>query len=161
MRLGIDADHAPLLELLHAGDEGLDESALRTEARDWGASRRTGELSRSYCFPYALVGWHSDRIGVDIERIVDCDEEFARSICTPQEAERAAGRDDEEIVSLWCSKEALAKALGDAVRYDPRRLQSPVAWHDGASGRWRARRLAAPDGYCAWVAWRSTFPFPS
>jgi phosphopantetheinyl transferase len=94
-------------------------------------------------------------VGVDIERVVACDERFALSICTPDELSVGAPRRDHEIISLWSSKEALAKALGDARAYDPRRLGSPVYWSDGTSGPWRARELPVPDGYCAWVCWRS------
>ena len=112
-------------------------------------------MSRSYCHPFALVGWHTGPIGVDVERVVACPEEFGLSISTP--AERTAGRwtTDDEIVSLWSSKEALAKALGDALNYDPRRLESPAGWPDGISGPWRAATLRLPDGYCGWVCWRA------
>ena len=146
---------APGLELIDARAGGLDEPGLRARARGWAAAQNAAHVSRSYSFPYALVGWHRDRVGVDIERTVACDERFARSICTPAEAEGAPWGSDDEIISLWSAKEALAKALGDAVRYDPRRLESPARWPAGASGPWRARRLSAPDGFCGWVCWRS------
>jgi hypothetical protein len=58
------------------------------------------------------------------------------------------------VTSLWSSKEALAKALGDALAYDPRRLESPLNWEDGAAGRWRARELTPEPGYVAWLVWR-------
>lgn len=62
---------------------------------------------------------------------------------------------DRTITSLWSSKEALAKALGDALAYDPRRLEAPVAWPDGRSGAWRARALElAQEDYVGWVCWR-------
>ncbi|HWE10427.1 MAG TPA: hypothetical protein VG325_13820 [Solirubrobacteraceae bacterium] len=57
---------------------------------------------------------------------------------------------------MWSSKEALAKALGDALRYDPRRLEAPVAWVNGACGPWRARPVPAPPGHVARVCWRSS-----
>jgi phosphopantetheinyl transferase len=154
MLLEIGAERAPRVELLQAGDDVGNEAALRARTREWAAAHPAGAVSRSYCFPYALVAWHGDRIGVDIERIVACDEQFARSICTPAEEERAPWRSDREIVSLWSGKEALAKALGDALRYDPQRLDSPAAWEGGASGPWRASPVPVPDGYCAWVCWR-------
>ncbi len=131
---------------------------LRAWARALWPPWPDAEVSRSYSFPFALVGWHSQRIGVDIERVVACDDAFRRSICTVDELAEGPARDDEEIVSLWSSKEALAKALGDALRYDPRRLASPRAWPGGEAGPWRARRLAAPTGYCAWVCWRHPRP---
>jgi phosphopantetheinyl transferase len=114
-------------------------------------ARAMGGASRSYCPPYALVAWHDGPVGVDIERVVPCDAAFAASIATP--AERVP-RTDREIISLWSGKEALAKALGDAVDYDPRRLEAPAGWRDGSCGAWRAAALPVPDGYCGWVCWR-------
>jgi 4'-phosphopantetheinyl transferase superfamily protein len=154
MLIAVDAGRGPLVALVCAGAGARDDTDLRAHVRTLPAPHPAFAMSRSYCFPYALVGWHSEPIGVDIERIVTCDEKFGRSICTPQELAEAPWGSAEEIVSLWSSKEALAKALGDALRYDPRRLQSPRAWPDGASGPWRARMLPAPFGYCAWVCWR-------
>ena len=127
----------------------------RRLARTWPAAGGAAHTSRSYAFPYAVVAWHSDRIGVDIERVVPCDERFARSTCTPAEVEAAPCRSAWQIISLWSSKEALAKALGDALSYDPRRLESPMFWPDGTSGPWRARPTPALPGYVAWVCWRS------
>ena len=59
------------------------------------------------------------------------------------------------MASLWSGKEALAKALGDALRYDPRRLESPagmarrslwsLAGHTPDRDR-RARRLGLLGG---------------
>jgi phosphopantetheinyl transferase len=106
--------------------------------------------SRSYCPPYALLAWHDGPVGVDIERVVECDARFAASIVTPDEA---VPRRDEDIVSLWSSKEALAKALGDALDYDPQRLEGPGGWRNGVNGAWRASALSLPDGYCGWVCW--------
>lgn len=140
--------------LLDARPRGLDAGELRRWARNYAGAAGAGHVSRSYSFPYALVSWHSDRVGVDIERVVACDEAFARSICTPSEAARAPWSSDAEIVGLWSGKEALAKALGDAVQYDPRRLESPASWGGATSGPWRAQAVAVPDGYCGWICWR-------
>ena len=154
--LDIDMDDAPQLALIDATREGLDEAALRTRARELGEAVGAGTVSRSYCHRYALLGWHSGPIGVDIERMCQCPEEFAQAICTP--AEQASGRwaTDRDLVSLWSSKEALSKALGDALDYDPRRLESPASWPGGVCGGWRTATLPAPDGHCAWVCWRQT-----
>jgi phosphopantetheinyl transferase len=153
--LDMDADDAPQIALIDATLDGLDEAALKTRARDLGAAVGAGAVSRSYCHPYALVSWHNGPIGVDIERVVSCPEAFSHAIATP--GEHASGRwtTDPELISLWSSKEALSKALGDALDYDPRRLESPAGWPDGACGSWRAATLPAPDGYCAWVCWRA------
>ena len=153
--LDIDMDGAPKVALIDATLEGLDDAALRTRARGLGTAVGAGAVSRSYCHPYALVGWHTGSIGVDIERVVACPEAFAEAITTP--AEHAGGRwtTDRELISLWSSKEALSKALGDALDYDPRRLESPAGWPDGVCGSWRTVTLPAPGGYCAWVCWRA------
>jgi phosphopantetheinyl transferase len=153
--LDMDTDDAPQIALIDATLDGLDAAALKTRARDLGAAVGAGAVSRSYCHPYALVGWHNGPIGVDIERVVSCPEAFSQAIATP--GEHASGRwtTDRELISLWSSKEALSKALGDALDYDPRRLESPAGWPDGACGSWRAATLPAPDDYCAWVCWRA------
>lgn len=152
--IDIDAANAPLIALIDESTGGLDEATLKARVRTLGKAMGAGTVSRSYCHPYALIGWHTGPVGVDIERVVRCDERFARSICTPREEARSPWGTDREIVSLWSSKEALAKALGDALCYDPRRLESPAGWAEGASGPWRTQTLPAPDGYCAWVCWR-------
>ena len=159
--LDIDAVGAPVVALIDGSGEGLEAASLKARARALGRPIGARAVSRSYAPPYALVGWHSGPVGVDIERVVSCDEQFARSICTPTERARSAWGSDRDVVSLWSGKEALAKALGDAVRYDPRRLESPASWSGGASGPWRAATLTVPDGYCAWVCWRPPGPSPA
>jgi hypothetical protein len=154
--LDIDAVGAPMVALIDASDDCLDEAALRARARELGAAVGAGAVSRSYCHPYALVGWHAGPIGVDVERVVACPPEFGPSISTPAEHAAAQWTADDELVSLWSSKEALSKALGDALNYDPRRLESPAGWPRGICGPWRAASLQLPDGYCGWVCWRVT-----
>lgn len=150
---------APEVQLIRARRHE-DESAFRARVRTSSAPAGAF-LSRSYRLPYALIARHDGPVGVDIERVAPCAPGFAASISTPDELERrrsptGASRpgNDEEAISLWCSKEALAKALGDARRYDPRRLEAPLAWPGGRSGAWRAARLVAPDGHVAWLCWR-------
>jgi hypothetical protein len=153
----VSGAEAPLLRLLDARAAGAaDEAALRELAR--AASIHSGApfTSRSYSFPFALVAAHSAAVGIDIERVEPCDAAFANSIRTP--AERAAAgppREDHDryFTSLWSSKEALAKTLGDTVAYDPRRLEGPGAWPDGRSGPLRATPLDVPDGYVGWLCW--------
>ncbi|HUA50495.1 MAG TPA: 4'-phosphopantetheinyl transferase superfamily protein [Solirubrobacteraceae bacterium] len=152
--LEIDTHDAPRVALIDATLEGLDEAELRTRARTFGAAVGAGNVSRSYCHPYALIGWHSGPIGVDIERVVACPEEFSQATATPAEQASGRWRTDEELISLWSSKEALSKALGDALDYDPRRLESPGGWPRGVCVRWRTAVVPVPDGHCAWVCWR-------
>jgi hypothetical protein len=147
-------ESTPTVELLDARNASLDGDGLRDWARAQAAASGGVRVARSYRYPIALVGWHTEPIGVDVERVDPYDEAFAESICTPSDRSRARPESAEELASLWCSKEALAKALGDARRYDPRRLESPARWPCGEAGPWRARALEAPYGYVAWVCWR-------
>jgi hypothetical protein len=137
----------PRVRILDARTRGLDEDGLRSWARMEGAG--AAHTTRSYCYPYAVVAVHARPVGVDIERREPHDATFVSSISTPSELGR-----DLDPASLWCSKEALAKALGDALRYDPRRLESPMLWPDGRSGPWAAEELTAPPDHVAWLCWR-------
>lgn len=134
----------------------LDEAPLRERARKCSVDTGAPFTSRSYSFPFAPVAWHSSAVGVDIERVQPCDEVFGDSIRTP--AERSAGVPqgdlDRFFTSLWSSKEALSKALGDALDYDPRHLEGPGGWPDGRSGPWRAVTLEVGAEHVAWLCWR-------
>ncbi|HEY7935200.1 MAG TPA: 4'-phosphopantetheinyl transferase superfamily protein [Solirubrobacteraceae bacterium] len=151
------ADEAPpQVRLIDACTVGLsDEASLRERARETSAHTGARFTSRSYSFPFALVAWHSSAVGVDIERVEPCDEAFGESIRTP--TERAAGAPEEDrdrfFTSLWSSKEALSKALGDPLGYDPRHLQGPGTWPDGRSGPWRAATLEVGAEHVAWLCW--------
>ena len=149
-------EHAPEVLLIDARETDLDEQGLRGFARALEDAAGSGATSRSYRHPLALVAFHDAAVGVDIERIEPCDAAFADTICTP--AERADPRchqdPDRFLSNLWSSKEALSKALGDALDYDPRHLDSPLFWPEGAAGPWRAAPLAVPSGHVAWVCWR-------
>jgi hypothetical protein len=98
-------------------------------------------------------------VGVDIERVGTCDSAFLESISTPAELQAQAREQPTEIdlvaTSLWSSKEALSKALGDPLAYDPRRLEGPGSWPGGRSGPWRATTLDVGPAHVAWVCWRS------
>ncbi len=144
----------PHVAVLDARHRELDERGLREWARAETSTAGTPYVSRSYRHPYALVAWHDEPVGVDIERTEPFDPAFLESICTP--AERPLIEDGVDVASLWCGKEALAKALGDALRYDPRRLGSPMLWRDGRSGPWRAAPVPVPAGHNAWLCWRHT-----
>lgn len=148
---------APVVWLLDAGSAGVDEQVLRASARALTAESRASYVSRSYRYPYALVAWHRTSVGIDIERVEPLDAGFTMSICTPAERVEWTGVFDPHahVSSLWSSKEALAKALGDPVVYDPRRLGSPMFWPEGRSGCWRATTLQAAPRHVAWLCWRA------
>jgi phosphopantetheinyl transferase len=133
---------------------------LREAARRLSRASGATYSSRSYRFPYALVAWDETPLGIDLERIESFDLGFVRSISTPSELAAETPGDPDYAASLWSSKEALAKALGDAVDYDPRRLDSPMFWPGGRSGRWRALALPVPAGYVGWMCWRAAVPHP-
>jgi hypothetical protein len=147
---------APEVWLLDAGPAGLDEVGLRSWARAHTAASGSPHVVRSYRYPYALVAWHTEPIGVDIERVEPCDAAFAALICTEQERAHPmlTAEPDDYLTSLWCSKEALSKALGDALLYDPARLDSPMGWPERRSGPWRATPLETIPDHTAWLCWR-------
>ncbi len=147
----------PEVILFDALEAGVDEPGLRAWARTQASRTGAAHTSRSYRYPYALVASHSEPVGIDIERIEPFDQAFLESIFTPSEQRVGVGDADpgRYLASLWSSKEALAKALGDAVRYDPRRLGSPMFWPEARSGPWRASSLPVPAGHVAWLCWRS------
>ncbi|HXW34784.1 MAG TPA: 4'-phosphopantetheinyl transferase superfamily protein [Acidimicrobiales bacterium] len=107
------------------------------------------QTSRSYRGRYGLVATHRSRVGVDLEAI---DPDVPReAVLTP--AETLCQTSAEVHCDWFSAKEALAKALGDARLYDPRRLESPAHWHNRSAGRWRACRLTVPVGFTGWVVW--------
>ena len=148
----------PCHELIRPPEAGLSAASaepLRSLARAHRRSRGAPFVSRSYAPPLALIAWHTKPIGVDLERVGASDRAFAESICTPTELRLFADSLDDArfVTSLWSSKEALAKALGDALAYDPRRLQSPLGWSDGRAGSWSASELHVASGHVAWLVW--------
>lgn len=153
----VTAEDEPRVWLLDARPRGLDEPGLRRWAREAVPDGDSPHTSRSYRHPFALIACHDAPVGIDIERVEPYDQAFHDSICTPEEATRPVDADgrDAYLSSLWSSKEALAKGLGDAIRYDPRHLGSPLFWPNGRAGPWRARRLAAPSGHVIWLCWRT------
>lgn len=91
----------------------------------------------------------TSRVGVDIE-VIDLTV-TAAAVLTKKESRLGGGPDD--FCSWWSAKEALAKALGDARKYDPRELETPALWTTPQQGRWQAQRLEVPSGYVGWIVW--------
>lgn len=163
---GEDAPRVVLVDASVAASAGtgstpaaIQEDALRDWVRQFGDEEDATYSSRSYRLPLALLAWHSAPVGVDIERVQRCDDAFAASIQTPRERTlEVSGDRDRHFSSLWSAKEALSKALGDALAYDPRRLEGPGSWPQGRSGPWRAVALDVGSGHVAWVCWRAAQP---
>jgi 4'-phosphopantetheinyl transferase superfamily len=154
---GVAPGQSPEVHLIDARNEKLDQVGLKARARRACETSQAPFTSRSYRFPLALVACHYARVGVDVERVESCDKDFADSIRTPTELAGGSPAVDSDrfFTSLWSSKEALSKALGDALDYDPRRLEGPGAWPDGRAGPWRARALEVSADHVAWLCWHT------
>lgn len=152
---GLLDEPGPEIRLIDARAASLDERRLPEVVRSAAGIHPASRFSRSYSFPLALLAWYDGPVGIDIESISQSPEGFADSIHTPSERRAAAAVDsDATSTSLWSSRQALAKALGDALTFDPRRLDGPAAWPQPSSGPWRARSLPVEPGYVAWVCWQ-------
>jgi 4'-phosphopantetheinyl transferase EntD len=121
--------------------------------------------SRSYSGAVAVVaGWHH-RVGIDIELLDRCDEvtwslnddHFRFAVMSPEERKHSLTLDEVEgrraATNLWCSKEALAKALGAPQQMDPGRLTGPALWDARDRGKWRATLLDGVELGTNAVAW--------
>jgi phosphopantetheinyl transferase len=108
--------------LLDALAAGLDGPGLQSWAQALADDALPATTSRSHRCPYALVASHREQVGVDIERVEPFDPAFLESIRTPSEPRRPplGSAPGAFVSSMWCGKEALAKALGDALADDPR-----------------------------------------
>ncbi len=97
---------------------------------------------------------------MDLERVEPCEPSFAELICTPWERALLAGAADPDrfLASLWSSKEALAKLLGDPLHSVPSQVPSPLSWPDDHHRALRAAPVALPDGFVGWACWRATPP---
>lgn len=139
--------------------------------------------SRSYCGNISLAAGWSSRVGVDISRTTPtnvkhfCEhlEDFLDVTATPNEREMLASLAVEDVPSaaldLWGAKEALTKALGNALDYNPAQISSPLMWSGGCQGSWYARRISLPEEivesdaqhgvFIGWIVFESTEAAPS
>ncbi|MCL2418138.1 MAG: 4'-phosphopantetheinyl transferase superfamily protein [Conexibacteraceae bacterium] len=131
------------------------DAELRALPRAHPRARNAAHVSQAYCAPVAMLAWHTAPLGVDIAVVETPDRKFAESICTAAELSMFDScLDDEEVISsLLVGKRALAKALGHPSDYDPRLLESPLTWTDGAAGDLRSRELFPTPDHVAWVVW--------
>jgi hypothetical protein len=150
---GPPAASVPSVLLVEALDARIGPKELRAAARELTARCEVPFASRAYCFPLALVATHQLRVGTDIERVDRLTAFDAPAILSPAERARYLELTDEQVGAIWSGKEALAKALGDALDYEPRRLESPWFWREGRSGRFSAKSFSVNATCCAWVVW--------
>jgi hypothetical protein len=145
----------PALWSIDARATGADENGLRSAARALSDELGRDFVSRTYAFPWALVAAHDGPVGVDLERVTPCSPALASLICALDEGSdpRIATDPNGHLTNLWSSKEALAKALGDALAYDPARLASPMYWPAGRSGAWQTRALRHVPEHRGWICW--------
>jgi hypothetical protein len=78
---------SPEVRLLDGARAGLGKSELRVWARAEAAAVDAPYRSRSHRYPYALIAWHVEPVGIDIERVERFDPGFIESISTPSERE--------------------------------------------------------------------------
>ena len=133
--------------------ESADDLTVRATTRS--IEIPTGwHFSRSYRDGIGLLAMGPSRVGVDIE-VIDLTV-TAAAVLTDTESRLDSGPED--LCRWWSAKEALAKALGDARKYDPRTLDSPALWTTSRQGRWRAQPLEVPAGYIGWIVWETETP---
>ena len=108
--------------------------------------------SRSYSRDFAVEVFASSRCGIDLELPTPSDPEWSIESPLYQLAVLAKGekelvlateyRNDTDLASvIWSSKEALAKALGDASSYEPTDLYSPITWGVNGPANWKAKHI--------------------
>lgn len=135
-------------------DPLLARAELRARARRLSVGSRF--VSRTYSDRWAMAAFSTTPVGIDLETIQIQPSGFAETICTPQELEQRIWLHLEGgLTSVWASKEALAKALGNPLDLDPRRLTSPLLWSNGRNGPWRISQVRAPVGLVSWMVFRT------
>mgnify|MGYP000036955442 FL=1 len=105
--------------------------------------------SRSYSGKYVVEVFSTTRCGIDMEAVKPAEANwsiqsplFERAMLAPGEKELILATEYSKHSNLstliWASKEALAKALGDATNYEPTQLISPLAWYAKPHDAWAA-----------------------
>lgn len=106
-------------------------------------------LSRSHSGRFTIEVVSNQRCGIDLEIANEIDpewsfdsESFELAILAPGEKElimsssMSSAKDLATVI--WVSKEALAKALGDATNYEPNQIYSPMCWEAMRPDNWQA-----------------------
>jgi 4'-phosphopantetheinyl transferase len=87
-------------------------------------------------------------VGVDVERLDRRSSAIPRTLTPAEAAALAAARGDKhaELLRVWCRKEALAKAIGGGLGWEPRRFDTT------APGDYALTDVAVPPGHVAALA---------
>jgi len=112
-------------------------------------SRPPESLSRSHSGRFTIEVVSNQRCGIDLEIANEIDpewsfdsESFELAILAPGEkglimsSSMSSAKDLATLI--WVSKEALAKALGDATNYEPNKIYSPICWEATRPNNWQA-----------------------
>ena len=126
--------------------------------------------SKSHSRGLTVVLQSNHPCGVDLESLdseiepwLFADQRFQDFVLAPGEAQAIKASKYAEhgflATVVWSSKEALAKALGDARKYSPSRLRSPISWESEPVQNWEAEfieiEFADHSRFCIWVVLRA------
>jgi phosphopantetheinyl transferase (holo-ACP synthase) len=109
-------------------------------------------LSRSYSGSFVAEMESKHHCGIDIELGTSSSgnwsihsEHFVKAVLAPNELPLSLqtpwAKQPFFETQIWASKEALAKASGDASKYEPTELLSPMTWSDILDGTRNARNF--------------------
>lgn len=131
--------------------ESIAGHSLAAKKGNRGAPSRF--VSRSYSGDFMAQIESLEHCGIDIELGQSSQDNwsitsrhFIAAVLAPHERESllATSWANEPFfeTQIWCSKEALAKASGDASKYEPNELVSPMTWPNGLQDGARAKSMA-------------------
>lgn len=132
--------------------ETIDSGSSTNQSFKYGAGVGGDFRSRSYSGSFFIEVISGSRCGIDLE--IPSDSAIDWSIDSPAFEKAILSRGEKDLILateyrdmpnlatvIWASKEALAKALGDASKYEPSDLVSPICWTEGKQGKWQATHL--------------------
>jgi 4'-phosphopantetheinyl transferase len=136
---------------------GVAPAAVALASGEFGKPEVPGAALRfnvSHTRSLALIALASGfEVGVDVERLDRRSAAVERTL-TPGEAaalDAAAGDRHEQLLRVWCRKEALAKAIGGGLGWEPLRFDTT------APGEFALADVGVPAGFVAAVAGAGRF----
>ena len=136
--------NSPVVSLRHKADNARSAEPITINTKELFS-----HTSRSYSGRYVAEVFARSRCGIDLETLKPAETNwsidsplFEMAMLAPGEKQlikESVLCDHENLPTLiWASKEALAKALGDAKNYEPTRLLSPITWALEPKPNWSA-----------------------